>query len=80
MAGHGRTSLILAAIDMAISRRRPADRLVHHSDRGTQYTSIAFGLRCREAGIALTMGSTGDAYDNSPAEFERRYCSEHLIA
>lgn len=68
MAGHLRTELILDAIDMAISRRRPDEGLIHHSDRGTQYTSIAFGLRCREAGIALSMGSTGDAYDNAMAE------------
>lgn len=68
MAGHLRTELIEAAIDMAITRRRPVAGLVHHSDRGTQYTSIAFGLRCREAGILQSMGSTGDAYDNALAE------------
>ena len=68
MAGHLRTELILDALDMAITRRRPADGLVHHSDRGTQYTSLAFGRRCREAGIAQSMGSTGDAYDNAMAE------------
>jgi putative transposase len=68
MAGHLRTELILDAIEMAISRRRPGDGLVHHSDRGTQYTSIAFGLRCREAGIVQSMGSVGDAYDNAMAE------------
>ena len=68
MAGHLRTELILEAIEMATARRRPADGLIHHSDRGTQYTSIAFGLRCREAGIVLSMGSTGDAYDNALAE------------
>jgi putative transposase len=68
MAGHLRTELILDALDMAITRRRPADGLVHHSDRGTQYTSLAFGRRCREAGISLSMGSTGDAYDNAMAE------------
>jgi putative transposase len=68
MAGHLRTELILDAIEMATSRRRPSEGLIHHSDRGTQYTSIAFGLRCREAGIVLSMGSTGDAYDNAMAE------------
>jgi putative transposase len=68
MAGHLRTELILRALDMAISRRRPATGLVHHSDRGTQYTSLAFGRRCRESGIAQSMGSTGDAYDNAMAE------------
>jgi putative transposase len=68
MAGHLRTELILDAVDMAIERRRPEPGLVHHSDRGTQYTSLAFGRRCREAGIAQSMGSTGDAYDNAMAE------------
>jgi putative transposase len=68
MASHLRTELILDALDMALSRRRPTEGLVHHSDRGTQYTSLAFGRRCREAGIALSMGSTGDAYDNALAE------------
>lgn len=68
MTGHLRTELILDALDMAISRRRPGEGLIHHSDRGTQYTSIAFGRRCREAGIALSMGSTGDCFDNAMAE------------
>ncbi|GAC1670768.1 MAG: hypothetical protein NVS9B8_13870 [Candidatus Limnocylindrales bacterium] len=63
MAGHLRTELILDALDMAISRRRPTDGLVHLSDRGTQYTSLAFGRRCREAGIALSMGAVGSCYD-----------------
>lgn len=68
MAGHLRTELILDALDMAIARRRPGEGLVHHSDRGTQYTSLAFGRRAREAGISLSMGSTGDAFDNALAE------------
>ena len=68
MAGHLRTELILDALDMALLRRRPGPGLVHHSDRGTQYTSLAFGRRLREAGIAASMGSTGDAYDNAMAE------------
>jgi putative transposase len=68
MAGHLRTELILDALDMAISMRRPGEGLIHHSDRGTQYTSIAFGQRCRKAGIALSMGSTGDCFDNAMAE------------
>ena len=68
MAGHLRTELILDALDMAISVRRPGEGLIHHSDRGTQYTSIAFGQRCRKAGISLSMGSTGDCFDNALAE------------
>jgi putative transposase len=68
MAGHLRTELVLAALDMAIQRRGPGVGLVHHSDQGTQYTSLAFGARLREAGIAASMGSVGDAYDNAMAE------------
>jgi transposase InsO family protein len=68
MATHLRTELISAALDMAVIRRRPGPGLVHHSDRGTQYTSLAFGRRLREAGVAASMGSTGDCYDNAMAE------------
>ena len=67
MADHLRTELVLDALNMAIWRRRPID-VVHHSDQGTQYTSIAFGLRCREAGVRPSMGSVGDAYDNAMCE------------
>lgn len=62
-----RTQLVLDALNMAIHRRRPTD-VVHHSDQGTQYTSIAFGSRCREAGIRPSMGSVGDCYDNAMCE------------
>ena len=44
------------------------DQVIHHSDRGSQYTSTAFGTRCRQAGIAISMGRRGDAYDNAVAE------------
>jgi putative transposase len=67
MANHLRTELVLAALDMAIGQRKPTD-VVHHSDRGTQYTSLAFGGRCREAGVRPSMGSVGDAYDNAMCE------------
>ena len=68
MADHLRTELVVDALDMAIWQRRPAEGLVHHSDQGCQYTSLAFGRRCREAGITPSMGSVGDAYDNAMAE------------
>jgi putative transposase len=68
MADHLRTELVVDALDMAIWRRRPTTSLVHHSDQGCQYTSLAFGRRCREAGITPSMGSVGDAYDNAMAE------------
>jgi len=67
MANHLRTELILDALEMALWQRRPAD-VIHHSDHGTQYTSLAFGKRCREAGINPSMGSVGDCYDNAMAE------------
>ena len=67
MEAHLRTELVLAALDMAFAQRRPTS-VIHHSDRGTQYTSIAFGLRCREMNVKPSMGSTGDAYDNAMAE------------
>jgi putative transposase len=68
MATHMRTELVTAALDAAIVHRRPGTDLVHHSDHGTQYTSIAFGRRLRESGIAASMGSVGDCYDNAMAE------------
>ena len=61
------TQLVLDALNMAIWRREPVD-VVHHSDQGTQYTSIAFGSRCREANIRPSMGSVGDCYDNAMCE------------
>jgi len=67
METHLRTELILAALNMAITQRKPTE-VIHHSDRGCQYTSYAFGKRCREAGVMPSMGSVGDAYDNAMAE------------
>jgi putative transposase len=67
MANHLRTELVLQGLDMAIWRRRP-ESVIHHSDQGTQYTSIAFGRRCKEAGIRPSMGSVGDCYDNAMCE------------
>ena len=68
MADHLRTSLVLAALDAALAARDPGPGLVHHSDRGTQYTSLALGARLRESGIAASMGAPGTAYDNAMAE------------
>jgi putative transposase len=67
MANHLRTELVLDALDMAIGQRRPRD-VIHHSDQGSQYTSLAFGARCHEAGVRPSMGSVGDAYDNAMCE------------
>jgi putative transposase len=67
MANHLRTELVLEALNMALGQRRP-DEVIHHSDQGTQYTSIAFGSRCQEMGVRPSMGSVGDAYDVAMAE------------
>jgi len=67
MTSHLRKELVLAALNMAIEQRKPKD-VIHHSDQGTQYTSIQFGARCREAGVRPSMGSVGDCYDNAMCE------------
>lgn len=68
MADTLRTALVVDALNMAVWNRRPATGVVHHSDRGAQYTSLAFSQRCQDAGVAPSMGSVGDAYDNALAE------------
>ena len=67
MASHLKTELVLSALNMALQQRRPSN-VIHHSDQGCQYTSIAFGQRCLEAGIRPSMGSVGDCYDNAMCE------------
>jgi putative transposase len=67
MATHLRTEIVLDALNMALKQRRPA-AVIHHSDQRCQYTSIAFGQRCREMGVRPSMGSVGDAYDNAMYE------------
>jgi putative transposase len=68
MAEHMKTELVTDALRMAVQRRRPEPGLVHHSDQGSQYVSLGFGQAARDAGIAISMGSRGDAYDNAVAE------------
>ena len=67
MANHLRTEPVLEALNMAIAQRRPQG-VIHHSDKGAQYTSLAFGKRCREAAVVTSTGSAGDCYDNAMAE------------
>lgn len=67
METHLRTELVLEALEMALLQRRSQD-VIHHSDQGTQYTSIAFGERCKQAGVEPSMGSVGDCFDNAMAE------------
>ena len=63
------TNIVLAALEHALwVRKGPFDRLVHHSDRGAQYLSIRYTERLAEAGIATSVGSRGDSYDNALAE------------
>jgi len=67
MATHLQTELVLDALNMALAQRRPSE-VVHHSDQGCQYTSLAFGRRCKEMGVRPSMGTVGDAYDNAMCE------------
>ena len=69
MANHLRTELVLAALNMALSQRRPERKgVIHHSDQGSQYTSLVFGQRCQRAGVRPSTGSVGDCYDNAMCE------------
>ena len=67
MKEHLRTELVLQALEMAYAQRCP-EGVIHHSDQGTQYTSVAFGKRCKEMGVRPSMGSVGDCFDNAMAE------------
>ena len=64
------TGFVLDALNQAICQRAPseADKLIHHSDRGSQYLSIRYTERLAEAGIDTSVGSVGDSYDNALAE------------
>ncbi len=68
MADHMRAELVVDALQMALARRRPQPGLVFHSDQGSQFVALGFGQACRDAGIAQSMGSKGDCYDNAVAE------------
>ena len=70
LAGHMRTTLVLDALRMALHQRGGgADvELVHHSDRGSQYTSIDYTQTLADHGVLASVGSVGDAYDNALAE------------
>lgn len=68
MADHMRSDLVVDALNMAVARRRPDAGLIHHSDQGSQFVSLAFGQACGKAGIARSMGSRGDCFDNAVAE------------
>jgi len=67
METHLRTELVLQALNLSLWQRRPA-AVIHHSDQGSQYTSIAFGQRCREASVRPSMGSVGDCFAHTLGE------------
>ena len=67
MGSHLRTELVVSALNMGLWQRRP-EEVIHHSDQGCQYTSLAFSRRCEEAGVRPSMGSVGDCFDNAMAE------------
>lgn len=67
MSGSLQTDVVLDALNMAVTQRQPRD-VIHHSDHGCQYTSFRFGGRCKEAGVRMSMGTVGDAYDNALCE------------
>jgi putative transposase len=68
MADHLRSELVTDALRMALAQRRPGPGLIWHSDQGSQFVSLAFGQKARAAGIAQSMGSKGDCFDNAVAE------------
>jgi putative transposase len=67
MANSLHATIVVDALDMATRARKP-DGVIHHSDKGSQYTSLAFGQRCEQLGIRPSTGSVGDAFDNAMAE------------
>jgi len=71
--------LVVDALEMAVARRRPRSGLVHHSDQGSQYVALAFGQRLRKAGIAQSMGSKGDCFDNAAIESYHATIEKELL-
>jgi transposase InsO family protein len=66
LADHLEASLAIEALDMALAARDPAPMsLIHHSDRGVQYTSIAYLARLNERKVAVSMSRVGNPYDNA---------------
>jgi putative transposase len=68
MDSHMRSELVVAALEMAVRRRRPAKGTIHHSDHGSQYIGLTFGQAAHDAGIAQSMGAVGSCFDNAVAE------------
>src|SRR4051794_1264864 len=79
LADRLRAELVVDALEMAVARRRPDVGLVHHSDRGSQFTSLIFTRRCRSVGIDVSMGSRGDCFDNAVLESFHATLKKDLI-
>ena len=79
LADHLRAEIVVDALEMAVARRRPDVGLVHHSDQGSQYTSLVFTRRCRAVGIDVSMGSRGDCFDNAAHESFHASLKKDLI-
>ena len=79
LADHLRAELVDEALAVAIARRQPAAGLVHHSDRGSQYTSLIFTRRCRSVGIDVSMGAKGSCFDNAVLESFHATIKKDLI-
>ena len=79
MADHMRAELVIDALEMAVERRKPNGRPIHHSDQGGQYTSLIFTQRCRSVDIDISMGSKGDCFDNAAMESFHASLKKDLI-
>jgi putative transposase len=79
MAEHMRKELVVAALEMAVSQRKPDAGCIHHSDQGSQYTAVVFGERCARAGITPSTGSKGDCLDNACSESFHATLKKELI-
>jgi putative transposase len=79
LADHLRAELVDEALAVAVARRRPEAGLVHHSDRGSQYTSLIFTRRCRSVGIEVSMGAKGSCFDNAVLESFHATIKKDLI-
>lgn len=79
MADHLRAELVVDALQMAITRRKPDPGTIHHSDQGSQYTAVLFTGRCKQAGITPSTGSKGDCFDNAVSESFHASLKKELI-
>ena len=84
MADHLRTELVESALDMALTQRRPPRHLLHHSDRGSQYTSLDYQKRLTASSMIVSMSRVGNCWDNAPMESFwatlKRECADVVFA